>query len=89
MLGRIARFDRELLFPVLPVAIDQFHGDRRANGLAMAHAAQDVGLVGFNLHAPAAPIAALTALEFAVHIVEIHSHARRQSLKDGNQALTM
>src|ERR1019366_4654513 len=55
----------------------------------MPNARDELCGVGFNLHATAAPVAALTALEFAVHIVKIHSQARGQSLKDRNQALPM
>src|SRR6202021_2453150 len=38
VLGWVAGFDRQLLLPVFPVAIDQLNRDGRADGLAMAHA---------------------------------------------------
>ncbi len=78
VLGRVAGFDRELFFPVLPVAVDDLDGDGRADGLAVAHAAEHVGLVGFNLHAAAAAIALLAAPKFAVDEIQIDGHAGRE-----------
>jgi hypothetical protein len=71
MLGRIARFNGQLLFPVLPVAIDDLDGDGRTDGLAVAHAGKNVRLVGFNLHAAAAAVALLAAPQLAVDEVQI------------------
>ena len=76
--GRIAGLDGQLIFPVLPVAVHDFDRNRRAYGLAVAHAGKHVCLVGFNLHAAAAAIALLPAPQFAVHEFQIDGHAGRQ-----------
>ncbi len=44
MLSRIAGFDGQLLFPVLPVAVNDLDGDGRADGFAVAHTAEDMDL---------------------------------------------
>ena len=55
----------------------------------MPHAGDEVRGVAFDLHAPAAAVAPLAALQFTIHIVKIHAQARGQPLKDCNQALTV
>jgi len=70
--GRITAFNRQLFFPVLPVSIHDFNRDGRADGFAMPHAGEDVDLVGFNLHSPAASIALLPAPKLTVHEIKVN-----------------
>src|SRR5665213_1780262 len=89
VLGWITGFDRQFLFPVFPVAIDDLNGNGRADGFAVPHAGEDVDLVGFNLHASAAAIALLAAPEFAVHKIKVYGDASRQSGNERNQCLAV
>ena len=59
MFRRIARTHRQDLFPVLPVAIGDLHGNRRADGVPMPHAGKDVRRIRLDAHAAAAAIALL------------------------------
>src|SRR4029077_17537808 len=66
MFGRIAFAGGERFLPVLPVTILELDRDRRADGDAVAHTREDMGGVGFDLHAAAASVALLAAPEFAI-----------------------
>ena len=57
----ITRGHRQRLLPVLPVFVGQSERDGRADGLAVAHAGEDVGGIALNAHASAASIALLAA----------------------------
>ena len=85
----VAGLDRQFRLPVLPVAVDELDGDGRTDRLAVAHAAEHVGLVGFNLHAAAAAIALLAPPQIAVDEVKINGHTGRQSGDQRNQRLPM
>ena len=89
VLGWIPRLHRKLLLPVLPVAIHDLDRDRRANRLPVAHAAENVRLVGLDLHAAAAAVALLAPPQFAVHEIEIDRHAGGQSGDQRNQCFPM
>ena len=82
VLRRIAFLDRQRLGPVLPVLVGQQHGNRRADGLAVPHAAQDVRRVALDAHASAAAVALLAPPKLAIHEFEIDretgGHARKQ-----------
>ena len=69
--------------PVLPVAILNQHRDRRAERLAGAHAGEKLGVVGLDLHAPAAPVALLPARELGVHVSRQERQAGDHTLEDG------
>ena len=56
------------VLPVLPVAIPDQHGDRGAEGFAGADAGEPLDAVGFDLHARAAAVPALAALQLGVHV---------------------
>src|SRR5450631_1368756 len=87
MLGRIAGLDGKLLFPVLPVAVDDLDGDGRADGFAVAYTAEDMGFIRFDLHAAATAVALLTPPELAVDEFEIDGNPGRQSGDKGDQGL--
>ena len=89
VLGRIAFFHRQRFGPVLPVVVGQQHGDGRADGFAVAHAAEDVGGVALDLHAAAAAIALLAAPEFAIDEGEIDRHPGRHARKQSHQSLAV
>ena len=89
VLGRVAGFDGQLLFPVFPVAVDDFNGNRRADGLALAHAGENVGFVGFNLHAAATAKALLAAPQLTIHVCEIDRHTGRHSGDQRDQGLSV
>ena len=78
MLRRVAALYRQFFLPVLPVAVDDFNRDGRADGLAVAHAGEHMRLIGFDLHAAAAAVALLPAPQLAVHEFEIDGDAGGQ-----------
>ena len=89
VLGRIAFFDRQNLGPVLPVVVGQRHGDGRADGLAVANAAEDVRRVALDAHTAAAAIALLAAPQLAVHKLKIDGNACRHSADHGHETLAV
>ena len=86
---RIARFHRQRLFPILPVAILEHHRDRRADRFAVMYAREKMRTIGFNLHAPAASKALLAAPEFAVHKCLIDHEPGGQPGKKRHQGLAV
>ena len=89
VLGGIAGLDGQLLFPVLPVAVGNLDGNGRADGLAVAYAAEDVGLVGFDLHPPAAAIALLAPPQLAVDEIEIDGHVGGQPGEESDEGFSV
>src|SRR5271170_314359 len=89
MLAGVAGFDGQLFFPVFPVAIGDLDGDGRADGLAVAHAGEDVDLVGLDLHAAAAAVALLAAPELAVDEVDIDSEAGGQARDERDEGFAV
>ena len=53
--------------------------------MRMAHAGDDFGAVGLDLHAPAAAVALLAAPKLAIHRVEGNRNACRKSGERGHQ----
>src|ERR1700722_18985329 len=89
MLGWVAGFDRQLLLPVFPVAIDELHGNRRADSLAVAHAGEDVSLVGLNLNPAAAAIALLGTPKLGIYEVEANGRAGGNSGDQRDESLAV
>ena len=56
------------LDPVLPVLVANEHRNRRAEGLAGAHTAQEFDLIAFDLHASSATVSLLAAEEISVDV---------------------
>ncbi len=72
--------------PVLPIAIPNEHGDRRAQGLAQPHARDHVGAVGLDLHATAAAVATLSAAQLGVDVtLHVQRQPRRHPFEEGDQ----
>ena len=84
---RVPGLHGQLLLPVLPVAVHDLDGDGGADGLAVAHSGEHMGLVRLDLHASAAAIALLTAPKLAVNELEIDRHAGGNSGDQGDQGL--
>ena len=57
------------VLPMLPVSVPHEHRDRRAERLPRAHAGEPFDLVGLDLHARAAAVAAHAALQLGVDAV--------------------
>ncbi len=79
----VTGFDGEDLFPVLPVLVGERHGDRRADGLAVADAGKDVGGVALDAHAAAATVALLATPEFVVEEGLVDGNARGETADEG------
>ncbi len=89
VLCRITLADGQGLLPVLPVAVLEQHGDRRANGLAVTHTGDNVRRIFLNLHPSAAPESLLSAPQFPVYKALIDGHSSRQPREKCNQHLSM
>src|SRR5882672_4974691 len=72
------------VLPVLPVAVPDEYGDGRTEGLAGAHAGEPFDAVRFDLHAGAAPVAALAAFQLRVHAVGGDGQARGDPFEDSH-----
>ena len=57
--------------------------------MAVAHAGDDMGLVGFDLHPAAAAEALLAAPEFAVNAPLVDWHSRRHAREGRDERLAM
>ena len=57
--------------------------------MGVAHAGDDFGAVGLDLHAPAAAVALLAAPKLAIDGVEGDGYAGRKSRERGHQALAV
>ena len=73
--------DVHRVLPVLPILVAHQQRDRRAGGLAAAHARQELGAIGFDRHAAAAAVAALAAPQLQRDGVEIDRAGRRAALR--------
>src|SRR5208337_5244844 len=89
VLGRIARFDRKRVGPVLPVLILEQNCDGRTDGAAVAHSGENVRLVALNLHAPATTVTLLTPPEFAVEKRLIDFQTGGHTGEKGNQRFSV
>jgi len=79
------RGGRHPVQPILMVTVLDRHRDGRSEGLAAANTARQRYPVRFDLHPPAAPVAALSAREIVVDFVGKKRHSRRNSLDDCRQ----
>ncbi len=77
------------VFPVFPIFVANQESHGSAGGLAAAYSGQDLGGVGFNLHASAAAVSALTPSQFVIEELEIRVDARGQALYQSHKALAM
>jgi hypothetical protein len=64
-------------------------GNRRTNGLAMAHPGEDVGTVLLNVHTATTAEALLSPPQLPVDEFKIDVEARRQSGNEGDKALAV
>src|SRR6185312_4341196 len=83
VLLRVAFTNRKDLFPVLPVAVGERHGDRRADGLAVAHTRQDMRRIALNAHAATTAVTLLAAPEFVIEKGLVDRHTRRETADKG------
>ena len=70
VLGALDVLHRQRFGPVLPILVFEQDRDRRADGLRMPHAADDVRAVGLDLHAAAAAEALLAPPQLAIDGLE-------------------
>ena len=89
MLGGVTLFDRQDVFPVLPVTIGDRHGNGRTDRLTMADARENVRRIRFNAHATAAAEALLTPPQFACKKRAVHRHAGGQTAQQRDQRLAV
>src|SRR2546429_16228 len=74
------------VLPVLPIAIPHEHRDGGAEGLAGPHAREPLDLVGFDLHAGAAAVAAHPPLQLDVDALGGQGQPGGDPLEDRHQA---
>ena len=72
--------------PVGPVAVLDEEGDGAAEGFTETNAAADDGLITLDLHAAAAAVAALTAREVGVDVLDAEGDAEGQAFDDDGEA---
>src|SRR5881396_1428312 len=76
---------RHHVLPVLPIAVPHEHRDGGAEGLAGAHPREPLDLVGFDLHAGAAAVAAHPPLQLGVDALGGQGEAGGDPLEDRHQ----
>ena len=69
------------VLPVRPITVLDHHRDRAADRLARADAGEELGAVGFDRHAAAASVPALTPSQVAGDGVEVNERGRLESLR--------
>ncbi len=89
VLAWVAGFDGEQLFPVLPVTVSQCHGDRRTDGVAVAHTGEHMRGVLLDAHATAAAVAPLPAPELMVQELAVKWNSRGQPADEGDERLAV
>jgi hypothetical protein len=89
VLRNIARFDRQLFFPVFPVPVRNLDRDWRSDRFAVAHAGQNMNLVRLDLHPPAAAIPLLPPPKLAIDEFKVDRNARRQTGDERDQCLAV
>ena len=87
--GRRLRLDVHRVLPVLPILVANEQRDRRAGGLAAAHARQELRAIGFDRHAPAAAVAALAAAQLERDGIEIDRQSGGQPFEDRDETLSV
>ena len=73
------------LLPILPIAIVNYHGDRRAERLAPTHAGEELDVVGLDLHPSAAAVALLAARQIDIDVGCDEGKSRHHSLQNRHQ----
>src|SRR3954453_18028082 len=89
MLCRIACAHRQNLFPVLPVAVGDLHGHRRADGPPMPHSGEDMSGVRLDAHAAAAPVPLLAPPQLSIDECLVDFEACGKPLHQRNQGLAV
>ena len=84
MFCRISFADRQRFLPILPILVLQKNRNRRADSRAVAHARQDMNLVGLNFHAAAAAVALLPPPQVAIEECLIHLQSGWQAGEEGD-----
>src|SRR5437660_820294 len=87
-----ARFgwaDRDRRLSVLAVAVRDLERDGTAERGSPPHAREDVDRVALDLHAAAAPVAALAARQVLVDVALGQRQARREAVDDRHEGLTV
>jgi len=74
---------------VLPVAVADDEADWASQRFPQAHSGGDFDLVPLDLHAPAAPVTRLAALQLQIDQVHIDPETCGQALQDAGQALAV
>ena len=82
-------FDGQDALPVFPILVFDDESDGRADGLGVADARNNTGLICFNLHTTAAAEALLTTPELPIQIFDGYGHAGGQAGECGYKALAM
>ena len=77
------------LLPVDPVAVANQQGDWRACRPPMAHAGDDLGAITFDLHPPAATVAALASAKLGVQRVDIEFETRGHPVEGHHECLAV
>src|SRR5438445_3663242 len=85
----LGRADRHRGLPGLAVAVRDLERDGTAERGSPPHAREDVDLVALDLHAAAAPVAALSARQVLVDVAHGQRQARRHAVDDGHEGLTV
>ena len=70
--------DGQDLFPVLPIAVGQGHGNRRADCFPVPNAGKDVRGIALDPHPPATPVTLLPPPKLVVEEFLVEWHAGRQ-----------
>jgi len=76
---------RHDFFPIRPVTIFDHHRDRAADSLSMPHTREETNLILLDFHPSAAPVSALTALQFMINELKIDWQVRWNALDEGGQ----
>ena len=88
-LARILRVGRHLFRPVLPVAVIDAEGDRRAERLPPPEARPYLHLILLDKHPAAPAIALLAPPEIVIDLLDVDVESRRHPLDDGGEARTV
>src|SRR2546426_1371454 len=86
---RLGSADRHRGLPVLPVAVGDVERDRAAERRAPPDAGENADLIALDLHAPAAPVAALAAREVLVDLALGERQTGRDAVDDRDQGLAV
>ena len=82
-------FDGQNVLPVRPIAVFNAQGDGRADGLAVAHARENIGAILFDFLPAAASVAELAAVKFVIDEVQIDREGRWEAGNKRKQRLSV